>query len=807
MIEPWSLQKRVDRSSEIVEARLISQESQWDASGHNIYTVNTLDIYKVFKGNIRSKTIALATEGGAVGDEMLSVSPALELKVGQAGLFLLEKSGVNLSTSSTLYEPSSSLQSFIRYDLVAVNAFDIQKKYTSIAYDLYQDITSLTSESYSVIQAFDAEKSNTDIKALSPPTVTSFSTRTVTAGTGTMVTINGSNFGAVRGSGGVGFKDASYSDGRYYYPSIDWFYKLWTDTKIIVVVPSEASTGTVEIRNNAGQAGETSDSLTVEWAHLNVIHTQPSGVIQASTTLLGGTNGFGGYSLQFNKNLAANAPAVNSFFRALEEWRCETGINLALGLTTTLDTFKKDSVNLISFGNLDDGRLGKVYSRYLRCTNSAGTLNTWYLSELDLELDSTVNWYFGTGFPAAGQYDFESVVVHELGHGHQLGHIRAKNSVMYFTLESGERNPDLYAVDRTAGLEVKSGFGCVGKINSMNKVPIGECAVMPPSVSFTTDLPDYCFTDSVRLTDRSTGDVQSYEWDFGEDAIPATSSSAGPLVISYGSPGDKIIRLVVSNLKGSDTVYRTVVILPQYTEKTEFTSPISGDTLCVGRHLHTIKSLTSFTGYKWKVSEGGSIVADLINTIRVDWKTSGTKTIEVYATSKCEDGPVTVQTIYIDSLPIAAFSHSGSGLTVTFDNKSENAKEYFWDFGDGTNSTEIDPTHTYTEKGDFIVTMTATNRCGDSRVSRGMGVALGLGVEGVSSILSLYPNPVKAGSVITIKGRIFDNFSLYSAEGKRLDEGEVVRNSVPIQNVTNGVYLLVLESEQGIVRRKITVFQ
>ena len=47
----------------------------------------------------------------------------------------------------------------------------------------------------------------------------------------------------------------------------------------------------------------------------------------------------------------------------------------------------------------------------------------------------------------------------------------------------------------------------------------------------------------------------------------------------------------------------------------------------------------------------------------------------------------------------ASFSISGfelpSPTTITFINTSQNATAYTWSFGDGSNSTEFNPTHTY----------------------------------------------------------------------------------------------------------------
>ena len=51
--------------------------------------------------------------------------------------------------------------------------------------------------------------------------------------------------------------------------------------------------------------------------------------------------------------------------------------------------------------------------------------------------------------------------------------------------------------------------------------------------------------------------------------------------------------------------------------------------------------------------------------------------------------------------------------TVRFINISENSRIYIWDFGDGTNSTEINPTKTYAN-GTYTITLTAKNPAGAS---------------------------------------------------------------------------------------------
>lgn len=46
---------------------------------------------------------------------------------------------------------------------------------------------------------------------------------------------------------------------------------------------------------------------------------------------------------------------------------------------------------------------------------------------------------------------------------------------------------------------------------------------------------------------------------------------------------------------------------------------------------------------------------------------------------------------------------------VTFINTSENADSFLWEFGDGTTATTKDPVKTFTETGEYLVKLTATN--------------------------------------------------------------------------------------------------
>jgi len=70
--------------------------------------------------------------------------------------------------------------------------------------------------------------------------------------------------------------------------------------------------------------------------------------------------------------------------------------------------------------------------------------------------------------------------------------------------------------------------------------------------------------------------------------------------------------------------------------------------------------------------------------------------------------------------------YSGNGLKVGFFDKSTAMGDFIiirkWDFGDGAESTEINPTHIYAAEGDYVVSLTVTGQSGatDKKVMSGL---------------------------------------------------------------------------------------
>jgi hypothetical protein len=454
MLYPVSLGARVQNSDLIIEGKVISQSSYWDEDHKHIYTCNRVEIYKIFKGSWQDTILNVITEGGTVGFERHEHTSTLTLDPGLQGIFFCELSTLLPGkTSFTIY---SSMQGFIRYNLADFTAHEPFKDYSGITTGLYSEIQKLTSQSFRQIKnnigLIPSSKSSFRLGRLAAvPVLTNFTPTTITAGTGSILTINGSNFNAVQGTGFVEFKN-SHDGGATFIKPMASDYISWTDTQIQLKVPTVgatslcAGTGQIRVTNSDPNTVTSAGTLTVSYAYSNV---NSGGIAQLPDHI--NKNGAGGYTFQLFTGFDANTAAKAAFTRALETWRCNTFINIDIGTTTTINVIASDGTNVVRFdigAELPAGVLGRCTSYYsgLSCPGQV-----WWVNELDVAFDDGTQWNFGPGAPALADFDFESVAVHELGHGHQLNHIILPGAVMHYAIANGQSQRVLSAANDIAG--------------------------------------------------------------------------------------------------------------------------------------------------------------------------------------------------------------------------------------------------------------------------------------------------------------------------------------------------------------------
>ncbi len=74
-----------------------------------------------------------------------------------------------------------------------------------------------------------------------------------------------------------------------------------------------------------------------------------------------------------------------------------------------------------------------------------------------------------------------------------------------------------------------------------------------PTASFDTEKNFYCISETVSFTDKSSGDIDSYHWYFGEGAQPSEVTGSGPHDVTYSTHGTKTVSLKVEGANGTDS--------------------------------------------------------------------------------------------------------------------------------------------------------------------------------------------------------------------------------------------------------------
>ena len=323
MMVPVSIQDRVQQASAIVEGKVIAQSSFWDTNGNLIFTANTIEVYKDFKGNVNAQQIQLVTEGGTVGGSKHVVEPSLELTVGTIGTFFMQPSqvlnGPGTIPAALRFEPVASAQGAVKYDLVAKRGFDPLAVYLDVDADVIQVIAGQLNQAYVTIQSFNLSTYNNNGNPgpfVAAPAITSISPASIPAGRlnaapVSLLTITGTGFTSNTGPALLEFPDAN-SGGAGYIATPASHIQSWTTTQITTWVPTGAGSGFIRITDNTGAVTVSPINLNITYNETNVT----SGLTNYHPDLIN-DNGSNGYTYVYNTTFNGNASARSAFHRAM----------------------------------------------------------------------------------------------------------------------------------------------------------------------------------------------------------------------------------------------------------------------------------------------------------------------------------------------------------------------------------------------------------------------------------------------------------------------------------------------------------
>jgi PKD repeat protein len=226
---------------------------------------------------------------------------------------------------------------------------------------------------------------------------------------------------------------------------------------------------------------------------------------------------------------------------------------------------------------------------------------------------------------------------------------------------------------------------------------------------------------TVQFTSRGAGEINSYSWEFGDDAN-STSTSQNP-TFTYRIAGLYTVKLTVRGPGGQSTETKANFINVTGPSAPPTIAPPQADFSATPTNgaapltvQFTNRTAGQFTTLAWEFGDGGT--STNANPIYV-YRTAGTYTVKLTARgpggedSEAKPDYVTVTAAPVVQPPIADFTAnptSGTApLTVQFTNRTTGqVTRYLWEFGDGASSTLTNPIYTYRTAGTYTVKLTAT---------------------------------------------------------------------------------------------------
>ena len=228
------------------------------------------------------------------------------------------------------------------------------------------------------------------------------------------------------------------------------------------------------------------------------------------------------------------------------------------------------------------------------------------------------------------------------------------------------------------------------------------------------------FTGENSTDDRNS--IVSYSWDFGDGV--GTSTETNP-VYEFQTPGVYTVVLTVTDVEGLSGSAQIDITVGNDEPPVALASanPTMGEApLAVIFDGSGSTDDNGIVSYAWDFKDGTTSAE--INPVTT-FDTPGQYDVELTVTDTSGQTDTDIVTIIVESAatneaPVAVISSSSTGgeapITIDFDGSGSTDDtgivEYLWDFGNGATSDEITPSTTYTQVGEFVVTLLVTDEGG-----------------------------------------------------------------------------------------------
>ena len=297
-------------------------------------------------------------------------------------------------------------------------------------------------------------------------------------------------------------------------------------------------------------------------------------------------------------------------------------------------------------------------------------------------------------------------------------------------------------------------------------------------------------------------------WYFGDGA---TSGADNPQH-QYTVLGPKTVKLVVSVNNGcKDSMSKTLSV------GTQAIADFTAAATCSGKPVQFENKSTWKQGnatYEWEFGDGNtSNVADPVHTYTTSSSFVPNVKLKVTIDGACET--VVTKPLQVYELPSCAFTVTddwtpGEGYrTVRVQAVNTTYPFYRFKFSDGGSINAAGGVYQFPYEGDFTIQMSARNQADcECTQSQTKAIRNSVGTESLSAgQVRVYPNP-SSGVLNVESGSQIRKVEVFNVLGETVQTGQSVSGQkavIRFGEVSNGVYLVKVTTDQGVVTRRITV--
>jgi len=257
----------------------------------------------------------------------------------------------------------------------------------------------------------------------------------------------------------------------------------------------------------------------------------------------------------------------------------------------------------------------------------------------------------------------------------------------------------------------------------------------------------YCEGDPIQFENESTGGTDVF-WNFGDNAflpwLPNTTSMLNNPEFTYNNFafGPYTVSLSITDAAGCyDETTTTIVVYDRPTADFSFSIACQDDPTQL-TDASTVLDFSSINNWQWDMGDGSPVLAT--QNPSYGYALAENYAVQLIATTENGCADTLKQNLWVNPTPVISIAGIDVCLEVetAFENNSSPQDEtivlWDWDLGDGSSSENLNPTNTYLNHGQFLVSLTATTDSGC--------VAWG------TTSVTVFPNPEPVFQIIDAVG-------------------------------------------------------